>query len=121
MEQRFTRLAELFGGKCIEVCFILDYVNIWFGEDGLQCVSLPEVEYHGRRWLSSSDGWRDALCELIGDEVKDVAADNTTDELELTFNSGRRVALRRDPDHSNWEVWNEVHRPSRGASALSDG
>ena len=84
---------SLVGEEISAVAFVRDYVEFHFDGPVLRAFAPPEISLgNGQRLSSSSPGWRDGLCSLIGREV--VAFDATaSDNLLLSTVGGITVVI----------------------------
>ncbi len=75
------------------VIFIHDYVQLTFQEVVLSIYGRFSVLGPGDQAVSTGDaGFCDAVVSLIEDRV--VAVEESADQLELLFRSGRRISIR---------------------------
>ena len=125
--------ASLLGHKVESVVFVMDYLQITlWGPASSPCLSFyvwPRVMTFGEVREFGDQGYRDALCHLIGRWVT-AATETPTDGLALRFDddsvvinpgpsdlSGPEIAMLNlnDPE-GTWEVW----RPGEGPFADRD-
>lgn len=94
--ERETLLRTISGGRLTSVQFVLDYLILGFDERGaLTTLVWPEVHHGAAIVKFGANGYRDRLCELIGQSVK--TAEITDDEtILIAFQNLTllRIALR---------------------------
>jgi len=105
-------LQFLLGEPLSAVSFVMDYVELHFNGSYLRCLVPPVVEQGGRVARFPEPGSRDALCALIGAEVRAIGAVDGG-ELRVEFSDGALVTAslahegRVSPealDFHNWET-----------------
>lgn len=57
------------GSELSSVEFVRDYIQLKFDGPILTTFTLPKVVINGETFVSTTPGYRDALCQLIGKEV----------------------------------------------------
>jgi hypothetical protein len=89
-------LVGLEGNWLEGVTFVMDYLQLLFTGHRLSVYVWPRLHFRGRDYVPGAEGYRDALCGMIGLEVRDAFA--IQDEvLELVFADGQaaiRISLR---------------------------
>jgi hypothetical protein len=83
------------GEELGSICFVRDYVELHFDGPIVRAISLPNVTLGEKCFLPDSSGWRDALCSLIGRELKEISLDERF--LKLIFHSTARVEIQLSP------------------------
>lgn len=66
------RIREVVNEPLTAVAFVHDYVEFHFDGKVIRAFGGPTVERKGKAIGADEAGWRDALCELIGAEVRDL-------------------------------------------------
>jgi len=84
-------IKNLIGERVITVAFVFDYVEFHFDHPILRLLVLPVLsEPNEEEFVPSQFGYRDKLCELIGDEVVDVEIMNEIC-VKIRFASGKKI------------------------------
>ena len=83
-------LQFLIGEPLNSVSFVEDYVALHFNGSYIRCLTPPTVHRSAASWTFPSAGSRDALCALIGSEVRAIRAVDG-DELRVEFSDGAVV------------------------------
>jgi hypothetical protein len=85
-------LQFLVGEPVNGIWFVMDYVEVHFNGSFLRCLQPPTVTRGSAAHAFPGDGSRDALCSLIGQELRTIrAADG--DALVATFGDGAVLAM----------------------------
>lgn len=89
--------SSLVGEQLNTVAFVMDYVEFHFNGPRIRALTNPIVHTPAGEIQFPAPGSRDALCSLIGDEIRDAAL---RDEHSLTFAfaSGARLIIPLDAD-----------------------
>ena len=94
--QGATVLGRVLGARLTSVDFVLDYLILGFDEKGaLTTLVWPEVSVAGNVLKFGMQGYRDRLCDLIGQVVSEVhvAEDET---IAISFGDKRlRIPLQQ--------------------------
>jgi len=99
-----SSLERLIGRDVSAVCFVRTYVQLIFEDVTFTCYTCPSVSISEKRFETSSAGYRDALCGLIGQTVQSVL-ERPRKELTLDFESGDRIEVSlRFEDSSSVEA-----------------
>ncbi len=81
----------LVGAEIEAVVFVRDYVQLQLFKPsasfGLTFVSDPVVSRPGQTLKKSNDGWRDALCALIGKTIRTASVESGGLSLDLGGNT----------------------------------
>jgi hypothetical protein len=85
-------LQFLVGEPLNAVSFVMDYVELHFNGSYVRCLAPPVVERGGRVGRFPEPGSRDALCTLIGAEVRAIRAVDGG-ELRVEFSDGALVTV----------------------------
>ena len=90
-------LQFLVGQPVSGVYFVVDYVELHFDGSYLRCLADPTVQRDGVGVTFPSAGSRDALCSLIGSEVRSIRG-AVEGELSVRFSDGAALttSLRSD-------------------------
>ena len=89
-----TRIQEVVGEALSAVSFVHDYLELHFDGKVIRAFSPPTVISSGRAFSSDASGWRDALCDLIGRKVREVAIQAAPDaRLLLRFLEGAEIEV----------------------------
>jgi hypothetical protein len=84
-------LQFLLGEPMSGVCFVTDYVELHFNGSYLRCLAAPTVRRSSQPPVTfPGSGSRDALCALIGAEVRAIRAEDGG-ELRVEFTDGTIV------------------------------
>jgi hypothetical protein len=74
------------------VTFVMDYLQLGFSGYGFNMNSWPTITIQNRTLAHEDDGYRDALCSLIGKTL--TAVDEYLDQgLILQFENGSSISL----------------------------
>jgi hypothetical protein len=90
-------LAELVGSQLNTVAFVMDYVEFKFNGPILRALTDPIVDTGTSRHLFPSAGSRDALCELIGSDVRSVVV-RPRDRIEVDTDRGAKLIIPLDEE-----------------------
>ena len=93
-EHSFERLV---GEPLNIVSFVMDYVEFHFNGPRIRALTNARVRIDGRDHEFPDAGSRDALCSLIGEEVREIQLKDSQ-HLKLTFASGKRLLIPLDND-----------------------
>ena len=74
------------------VAFIQDYVEFHFDGSILRAIADPTIKMEGQIVNRSDQGWRDALCSLIGKEILSIIITENKD-CEIRFTTGELVKI----------------------------
>lgn len=116
-------LDRLIAEDLSSVIFVGDYAQFDFNGPRLSTFVWPRVEAAGNEWRYGDQGYRDALCGLIGRTLTSVADSPETgvvlrfDEDALVINpepadlQGPEIAMLQmnDSDHA-WDIWRPGER-----------
>lgn len=92
-------IRSLVGRELSGVVFIRDYIQLQFDDRGLTAVTLPIVIASGQAYSLGMQGYRDALCERIGQRVAD-ASSREGEEIKLKFADGSAISISlREQDY----------------------
>jgi len=87
-----NELSELFGAELSGVTFVRCYIQLQFDPPPVLSLLTPvTLEIDGRRYLSGSAGFADALIRQIGKVVRDVEVVPDL-SLDLQFTDGSQVS-----------------------------
>jgi hypothetical protein len=115
-EHAVEPLASLVGRELSSVEFVRDYVQLRFDGPYLTAVTHPSVDVAGTRYTWGRPGFRDALCERIG-QVVARASVTEHEQVRLEFGDGAAVVISlEDKDYcgpeavlyfadEGWWVW----------------
>ena len=84
-------LQFLVGEPLNAVSFVMDYVELHFNGSYLRCLTSPTIARGGKVVRFPEAGSRDALCALIGAEVRAINA-AVGEELRVEFSDGTLVS-----------------------------
>jgi hypothetical protein len=84
-------LQFLVGEPLNTVSFVMDYVELHFNGSFLRCLTSPTITRGAKLVRFPETGSRDALCALIGVEVRAISA-AVGEELRVEFNDGALVS-----------------------------
>jgi hypothetical protein len=88
----FNLLSDLVGEYVSSVTFVMDYLQIGFNGHNLSLYVWPIVEDTRGRLTEGDEGYRNAVCSLIGKRVK--AADEYLDAgIVVDFEEGHRLQV----------------------------
>lgn len=90
-----TRIHSIVGEEISGVCFVRDYVEFHFDGPILRALNNPILDSGELHITFGDPGSRDALCSLIGSEVKSVVA-RDGDLIQLTMTSGQILIIPLD-------------------------
>jgi hypothetical protein len=91
------------GKKLISICFVLDYIELTFGDLVFTALAEPILFESGNGHSLAQPGFRDALCAQIGKSVRDTA--ETSKLLAITFQDGAKLVIALDsPSHTGPEM-----------------
>ena len=83
--------------------FVQDYLQLHFDGNSLTYYVWPTVTVNSKSYCITEEGYRDAICKLIAQELKEVSfIENRA--LNLYFSNGDHVSLSLARDASNTEV-----------------
>jgi hypothetical protein len=86
-----TSDLQFFVGEPLNaVSFVMDYVELHFNGSYLRCLTPPTIIRHSAAVTFPDTGSRDAICGLIGSEVRQIAAEDGG-ELRVHFDDGTIV------------------------------
>lgn len=91
-----SELDCLAGLKVTSVCFVVDYVELWFDRPVLRIFTRPFLCSGGVRLGLGDSGARDLLCGLIGAMV--LAVELKDDLIKLDFEGEVRLEISLTPD-----------------------
>lgn len=113
-------LDELVGAELAQVWFVRDYLQLIFEDDreslSLQCYVWPQVHTVSTLIRFGGVGYRDSLCDAIGQRVSGV---NSSRGITITLTDrtfvlmpnaddlvGPEIAMLHSPESwSSWTVW----------------
>ena len=95
-------LARLKGEQLSAVSFVMDYVELHFDGPVVRAISHPIVTGPDGTVVFPQEGSRDALCELIGHEVRRVELQDGT-ELRLAFHGDVAIVVPLDAARSRFQ------------------
>jgi len=97
-------LDELKNRELAGVTFVRDYVQLLFDGPYLNAYVVPIVKTTQKTFTPGAPGYRDALCEQIGERVSDVCV-KRGDKLVIGFDDGvtLKVSLK-EADRSTLEA-----------------
>lgn len=87
--------TSLIGEELAIVAFVMDYVEFHFNGPRIRALTNPIVRTCKSEVQFPSPGSRDALCSLIGQEVRDAALQDEH-SLTLSFMSGEQLVIPLD-------------------------
>ena len=90
-----TRIHSIVGEEISGVCFVRDYVEFHFDGPILRAISNPILDSGELHITFGDPGSRDALCSLIGSEVKSIVA-RYGELIQLTMTSGQVLTIPLD-------------------------
>jgi hypothetical protein len=79
------------------VCFVMDYLELHFNGSILRALEAAVMETPGGRWIFPQFGSREAMCDLIGAIVVDVAVDDTR-SIDLRLDGDRVFTIPLDAE-----------------------
>jgi hypothetical protein len=88
--------ASLVGEELNTVAFVMDYVEFHFNGPRVRALTNPIVRTTAGEIQFPAPGSRDALCSLIGQEVRGASL-RDEHSLEFSFNSGAALIIPLDP------------------------
>ena len=88
--------ASLAGEELNIVAFVMDYVEFHFNGPRVRALTNPIVRTSKGDLQFPSPGSRDALCSLIGQEVRDAVL-RDEHSLSFSFASGTQLVIPLDP------------------------
>jgi hypothetical protein len=95
MDEDRSGLQSLVGEQLSAVTFVADYVQLAFDGAGLTALTAVRVIMRdGTRLIVPEPGSRDALCAVIGAEVR--AASANVARIRVDFSDGRAVEIPVD-------------------------
>ena len=111
-------LKRLENARLSAVVFVQDYVQLQFDGPCLTAYVWPTVRDSANTFSQQTPGYRDALCDLIGNVVAE-ASEEANERLIIQFASGATVevslkqsdregpeaAMLQDPSGKRWNVW----------------
>jgi len=95
--KEFRGPDDLMDEELSAVCFVRDYVEFHFDGPILRALSTVRIVDSSGSVTSSTgmDGWRDALCKLIGLEVAEVVVDELH-AITVRFSTGSALVVPID-------------------------
>lgn len=97
-------LQQLKGIPVYAVEFVMDYVQLHFGESTLSTFTHPSLEINGKTLVWGAPGYRDCLCDLIAVPVTEAHV-SSGEELKLVFGNGTILTVSlRDKDYRGPEA-----------------
>lgn len=91
-------LQELVGEEVGGICFVRNYVELYFDGPVLRSLARPTLSSKGSSSTFSEPGSRDALCTLIGQKVDQVRV-IPGEVIELTFQHGDTLTIPLDSEN----------------------
>ncbi len=96
-------LTKLVGSQLSSVEFVQDYVQLHFDGPTLTAYTLPTVVIGNSMFTLGDPGYRDALCNPIGSDVRRTQVER--ERLLVEFVNGASVAVSlRDSDYRGSEA-----------------
>lgn len=90
-----SRVYEVVNMSLSAVAFVHDYVEFHFDGKVLRVFTGPAVICNGKKIDVDEAGWRDALCDLIGAQVRDLAfLSETSSHLKICFANDSALIVR---------------------------
>ena len=94
-------LRKLIGSKLSSIEFVMDYVQLRYDGPTLTAYTTPTVVRDNDKYAWGGSGYRDALCDQISHELRQVEVD---EQVRLTFDDGVSVLISlRDEDYTGPE------------------
>jgi len=91
-----NHFTSLVGEELHTVAFVMDYVEFHFNGSRVRALTNPIVRALKSELQFPSPGSRDALCSLIGQEVRDAVL-RENHSLTLSFASSAKLIIPLDP------------------------
>ena len=107
--------SALIGEELNTVAFVMDYVEFHFNGPRVRALANPTVITADSELPFPSSGSRNALCQLIGQEVRDVVL-REEHSLLFTFASGAQLRIPLDktsyigPEALHWHPDGDLSR-----------
>ena len=90
-----TDIRNLIGEKLSAVSFVMDYLEFHFNGPVLRTLTHPVLATGEARVAFEDPGYRDALCLLIGQTVRDLGVKDGH-VIEVVFDSGQILRVPLD-------------------------
>ena len=91
-EAGLSSLERLVGKHVSSICFLPGYVQIRFEDLVLTCYTNPSVTISGEKFEHRMQGFKDALCTLIGKTVQS-AVETLREELAVYFDDSDWITI----------------------------
>lgn len=98
-------LNNLIGEKLSSVTFVMDYLQLDFDGNQFTLYVWPVVNIGGKEYLFGEPSYRDILCSLITQVVKQTYGEEQK-YFMLEFEQGNRLTVSLDPN--NPELFGEI-------------
>jgi hypothetical protein len=92
-----TGIEHLIGRELSSVEFVMDYVQLKFQGPRLSAIVMPTLQRNGTELREGAPGYRDAVVDLIGQQVVAAAAEDGL-AIQLVFSGGTIVQISLRPD-----------------------
>src|SRR5437763_16289251 len=102
MDKVAVSFGSLAGRELSSVCFVRDYVEFYFDGAIFRSLASPILVQGTRRFTFPEQGFRDAVCEMIGRSVHDVA--DRPDRIVLVFEEMSQVEIPKYSEEAGAEV-----------------
>ena len=110
---------KLIGEQLSSIEFVQDYLQIHFDDKNFIIYIWPIVYQDGNKYIFGEENFRNALCELIGLDIKDVVFKeserlkiifDTKNIIEIDLNSENpdivsKIAIFNDTLDNSWSVF----------------
>jgi hypothetical protein len=91
-------ITQLVGELLTGVCYIQDYVELYFDGPIIRCLANPILRTSKGDIVFPEVGSRDALCALIGQTIEKMNL-NEDKELTIEFSTGKTLIIPLDAKH----------------------
>lgn len=88
-------IRALEGYELSAVSFVRDYVEFHFDGPILRAITPPAVNLSKGEFKFEMNGWRDALCSLIGRKVESIVLNKS--QIALSFEGGGEIKIPLTP------------------------
>jgi hypothetical protein len=92
--EKYGAFDHLIGEKLAAVTFVWEYYQLLIGTTTLTMYAAPTVQLGSAVFSQHTPGFRDALCQRVGAEVRDVIDTDQELSLELSDGGSVNVSLR---------------------------
>ena len=77
--------------------FVRDYIQLQFEDAGLSALILPVIKFGQKTLAFGQPGYRDALCERIGQAVRSASV-KENEGILIDFEDGSTLSISLQPD-----------------------